>query len=190
VTDSSFMGPWLADTIRQCDGLVDLMSYWSFSDVFEEQGVVQKPFYGGYGLIAAGGIPKPAFNAFKLLHQLGDQRVEVNSDSVLATRMPDGSLIVAVWNYSPAEQPGPSRSITLKFKGIQAKEAWISTADPEHGDVHPAYEKMGSPQYPTSAQLDELRKAAILSAPVKQELTNGELTLTLPTYGLAMIRLE
>jgi hypothetical protein len=49
---------------------------------------------------------------------------------------------------------------------------------------------MGSPQYPTSAQLGELRKAAILSAPVKQELTNGELTLTLPTYGLAVIRLE
>lgn len=190
VTDSSFMGPWLADTIRQCDGLVDLMSYWSFSDVFEEQGVVKKPFYGGYGLIAAGGIPKPAFNAFKLLHQLGDQRVEVNSDSVLATRMPDGSLIVAVWNYSPPEQPGPSRSITLKFKGIQAKEAWISTTDPEHGDVHPAYEKMGSPQYPTSAQLGELKKAAMLAAPVKQKLTNGELTLTLPTYGLAVIRLE
>ena len=48
------MGPWMADTIRQCDGLVDEMSYWTFSDVFEEQGVVKKPFYGGYGLIAAG----------------------------------------------------------------------------------------------------------------------------------------
>src|SRR6202044_1373179 len=32
VTDSTFMGPWLADTIRQCDGLVDMMSYWTFSD--------------------------------------------------------------------------------------------------------------------------------------------------------------
>ena len=65
------MGPWLADTIRQCDGLVDEMSYWTFSDVFEEQGVVKQPFYGGYGLIAAGGIPKPAFSVFKMLHQLG-----------------------------------------------------------------------------------------------------------------------
>ncbi|MGB2606650.1 MAG: glycosyl hydrolase family 39, partial [Candidatus Sulfotelmatobacter sp.] len=52
VTDAIYMGPWLADTIRQCDGLVDSMSYWSFSDVFEEQGVVKTPFYGGYGLIA------------------------------------------------------------------------------------------------------------------------------------------
>ena len=71
ITDSIYMGPWMADTIRQCDGLVDEMSYWTFSDVFEEQGVVKKPFYGGYGLIAAGGIPKPAFAAFEILHQLG-----------------------------------------------------------------------------------------------------------------------
>ena len=64
VTDSDFMGPWLADTIRQCDGLTEMMSYWTFSDVFEEQGVIQRPFYGGYGLIAEYGLPKPAFNAF------------------------------------------------------------------------------------------------------------------------------
>jgi beta-xylosidase len=49
VTDAPFMGPWLADTIRQCDGLTEIMSYWTFSDVFEEQGVVKEPFYGGFG---------------------------------------------------------------------------------------------------------------------------------------------
>jgi xylan 1,4-beta-xylosidase len=38
ITDSVFMGPWLADTLRRCDGLADMMSYWTFSDVFEEQG--------------------------------------------------------------------------------------------------------------------------------------------------------
>ena len=61
VTDSIYMGPWMANTIRLCDGQADIMSYWSFSDVFEEQGVVKTPFYGGYGLMAAGNIPKPAF---------------------------------------------------------------------------------------------------------------------------------
>jgi len=60
ITDAAFMGPWLADTIRQCDGMVEGLSYWTFSDVFDEQGVVQQPFHGGFGLIAAGGIPKPA----------------------------------------------------------------------------------------------------------------------------------
>ncbi len=63
VTDSTYMGPWMADTIRQCDGLVDILAYWTFSDVFEEQGVVKTPFYGGFGLLAEDSIPKPAFNA-------------------------------------------------------------------------------------------------------------------------------
>ena len=39
VTDSAYMGPWLANTIRRCAGKVKIMSYWAFSDVFEEQGV-------------------------------------------------------------------------------------------------------------------------------------------------------
>ena len=65
------MGPWLANMIRACDGLTSMMSYWTFSDVFEEQGVIRTPFYGGFGLIAERGIPKAAFRAFELLHQLG-----------------------------------------------------------------------------------------------------------------------
>src|SRR5271168_5034084 len=101
VTDSTYMGPWMADTIRQCDGLVDMMSYWTFSDVFEEQGVVKKLFYGGFGLIAADDIPKPAFAAFQLLHHLGDRRIAVDSDSALLTRRKDGTLVLAVWNYAP-----------------------------------------------------------------------------------------
>src|SRR6202042_2649009 len=72
VTDSTFMGPWLADTIRQCDGLINMLADWAFSDVFEEQGVVRTPIYGGYGLLAERDLPKPAFNAFRLLHRLGD----------------------------------------------------------------------------------------------------------------------
>ncbi len=86
VTDSVYMGPWMANNIRLCDGLTESMSYWSFSDVFEEQGVVRTPFYGGFGLIAEHGIQKPALHAFAMLHELGDRRIKVDSESALATR--------------------------------------------------------------------------------------------------------
>jgi xylan 1,4-beta-xylosidase len=190
VTDRAYMGPWMADTIRQCDGIVDLMSYWTFSDVFEEQGVVRTPFYGGFGLIAAGGIPKPAFNAFKLLHELGDQRIALNSDSALLTRKKDGTLVLAVWNYAPPEKEGSAKTVTLKVKGAQPQQALVSVVDPQHGDVHPAYEGMGSPRYPTSAQLRDLKKAAELAPAETRPLTNGELTLTLPSYALALVTLK
>jgi xylan 1,4-beta-xylosidase len=142
VTDSAYMGPWLADTIRQCDGVVDMMSYWTFSDVFEEQGVVKTPLYGGFGIIAEDGIPKPAFNAFKLLHQLGDQRLELNSDSALLTKRKDGSLVLAVWNYGPPEKAGDPKTVSLQFKGKQFKSALVSSADQDHGDFRTAYERM------------------------------------------------
>ena len=195
VTDSTYMGPWLADTIRQCDGMVDMMSYWTFSDVFEEQGVVKEPFYGGFGLLAEDSIPKPAFAAFALLHKLGDERIAVDSDFALATRRQDGTRIIAVWNYAPPAEAGAAgagspRTITLKFKGHSAEHALISRADGEHGDPRPAYEKMGSPRYPTEAQIEALRSAARLSVPESRDLHNGELTLTLPAYGLAVIELK
>jgi len=190
VTDASYMGPWMADTIRQCDGLVDIMSYWTFSDVFEEQGVVKTPLYGGFGLIAEYGIPKPAFNAFKLLHNLGDQRIELDSSSALATRKSDGSLVIAVWNYAPPDQAGQPKSVTLRFQGVRPKHAHISAVDPAHGDIHAAYDKMGSPRYPTKSQIEQLKKASELSAPEDRDLKNSELTLTLPAYGLAVVEVK
>ncbi len=50
ITDSIYMGPWMADTISKCDGKTLMMSYWSFSDVFEEQGVVKRRSMAGTGL--------------------------------------------------------------------------------------------------------------------------------------------
>jgi xylan 1,4-beta-xylosidase len=190
VTDSLYMGPWLADTVRQCDGLVDVLAYWTFSDVFEEQGVVKTPFYGGFGLLAAGGIPKPAFNAFKLLHRLGDERIELESDSALLTRRKDGCLVLAVWNYAPPDQPGAAKTVTLRFKGLKPKRSLISRLDAAHGDFHPSYEKMGSPRYPSQAQIQQLTKASELGPSEARRLRNAELTLTLPSYGLAVIELK
>jgi len=190
VTDAIYMGPWLADTIRQCDALVDSMSYWSFSDVFEEQGVVKTPFYGGYGLIAEDGIPKPAFNAFKLLHQLGDERIDLDSDSALLTRRKDGALVLAVWNYAPPDQAGSSKTFTLRLKGAKAKHALISLLDHDHGDVQSTWEKMGKPRYPSMKQIEDLRHAADLPSPETRRIKDGELSITLPSHGLALIELK
>jgi xylan 1,4-beta-xylosidase len=191
VTDSIYIGPWLAETIRQCDGLVEIMSYWTFSDVFEEQGVVKQPFYGGFGLIAADDIPKPSYNTFKLLHRLGDERISIDSNSVLVTRQRDGSLVVAAWNLVPPDQAGVSKTIHLRFEHLAgSRRAYISRVDRDHGDVHPAYEKMGQPRYPTQEQLKVLQQAAQLPPAEIRELTGGELTLDLAPDALAVVEVR
>jgi xylan 1,4-beta-xylosidase len=191
VTDSAYMGPFLANTIRECDGLTDMMSYWTFSDVFEEQGVVKTPFYGGFGILAERSIPKPAFNDFALLHRLGEVRLDVNSDSVLVTRRKDESLAIAVWNLFLPEEAGSLKTVTLHFKGVpQARSARITVVDKEHGSPLPTYAKLGHPQSPTPAQIEELRKSAALPAAQPQAITNGSLVLKLPSHALALVELE
>jgi xylan 1,4-beta-xylosidase len=190
VTDAAFMGPWMADTIRQCDGLTNMMSYWTFSDVFEEQGVVKTPFYGGFGLLAERGIPKAAFNAFALLHHLGDVRLDVNSDSALVTRRKDGSLAIAVWNLFLPEEAGSAKTVTLHFKDLSGTpSARVTIVDTEHGSPLPAWEKMGRPASPSLAQIEALRKAGALPHAETQTLKNGSLTLTLQPQSLALIEL-
>ncbi len=192
ITDSIFMGPWLADTVRQCSGMTKMMSYWTFSDVFEEQGVIKKPFYGGFGLVAEGGVPKPAFNAFRLLHMLGHRRIPVHSDSVLATRHKDGSLSIAVWNYSAPKQAGVTKSVVLHFAGLPAGEnrVSISRLDSDHGNAMRAYRAMGSPRFPTQKQYRELRKAAQLSPPQVVSLHQDQLSLKLPPKALFLVEIH
>ena len=193
ITDSPFMGPWLAHTIAQCDGLVNILAYWAFSDVFEEQGVVKRPFYGGFGLIAAGNIPKAAFNAFKLLHQLGDERLRVDSDSVLATRRPDGSLAVAIWNYSPPGQTGEAKRVTLSIRGLQGQpQARVQMVDREHGSPLASWEAMGRPDFPSPEQQLRLQMAAALPSSQLLGLEGGDtktLELSLPSQALALVEI-
>ena len=191
VTDSVFMGPWLADTIRQCDGLVQMLAYWTFSDVFEEQGVVKRPFYGGFGLIAEDGIAKPSFNAFKLLHRLGENRLLVDSDSAIVTRRSDGTLVMAVWNLSLPEQEGQPKTLTVVLNGFPGRHrAALYRLDATHGSSSATYDQLGRPEYPTPAQIVQLRRASEISPPDSVSIKNGKFTIVLPPQGLALLEMR
>ena len=115
----------------------------------------------------------------------------MKSDDVLATRKPDGSLVLAVWNYAPPGQSTDTpQTITLDFKHVNATRASVSRVDAEHGDMHAAYAAMGSPRYPTQAQLKQLRAAAALPPPEEVAIDHGKLSITLPSHGLAVIEVR
>jgi xylan 1,4-beta-xylosidase len=201
VTDTVFMGPWMANTIRECAGKVSVMSYWTFSDVFEEQGVVRTPFYGGFGLIAEDRIEKPAFNAFAMLHRLGDVRLPLKSDSALATKRADGTLVLALWNYAPpvgdgaAYTPGPPKGEVRHFDVdvshlAKGAGATVWRLDEQHGNAVALFDKMGRPAYPSREQIEQLRAAGRESPPQKLAVHDGRLTLDIPPQGLVVVELR
>jgi len=201
VTDTVFMGPWIANTIRECAGKVAVMSYWSFSDVFEEQGVVRTPFYGGFGLIAADRIPKPAFNAFAMLHKLGDKRLALDSDSALVTRRDDGSVVIALWNYAPpvgntasytpGEPAGTPKHFSVDVRHLPAgAHATVWRLDATHGNAVATFDQMGRPDFPSREQIARLREAGKLAAPESMKVSNGKFDVTVPVQGLVVVELH
>lgn len=185
--DTEYVGAALADDIRQCDGLVDMLSFWTFSDVFEEDGPKREPFDGSFGLIGLGGIKKPSFSAFALLHKLG---VEIlpNSANVLVTRRNNGSLAIAAWNLVDPGTNGSERWIKFEIRGVRSNsEVHVSRADGTHGNTLASYRMMGSPQYPTPAQVREMNRVAD-DMPVQDlRLDDGSILLSIPVNGVVLI---
>jgi len=185
--DTIYVGAALADDIAQCDGLVDMMSYWTFDDVFEENGPVREPFYGGFGLIAAGGIKKPAYNGYALLHKLGQERFANQAPAVLVTRQKDRTLAVAAWNLVDPDRTGSTRTVRFEFRGVPpSAKVRVTRVDSTHGNTLAAYEKMGKPRYPTRKQIAELNRAAVV-VPETTSLSDGRLEIRLSPNALVLL---
>ena len=200
VTDTSYMGPWLANTIRQCDGIVQDMAYWTFSDVFEEQGVNRTPFYGGFGLVAADAIPKASLNVFRALHTLGDKRIAVDSKSALATSS-SGALTLALWNYAPPAGTGATytappasmravKTYTVRVEHVPANaRVELLRVDATHGDANTAFDAMGRPAADlTREQVKTLQAAGAMAPAEHLQLKNGQIDIAIPAQGLVVLK--
>ena len=197
----------IAHVIAGCLDTCQVISQWTFTDTYEELGVasyVLKEGDNGFGMIAACGIPKPQFNTYKLLHRLGPQRLATSEGPVLASRRADGTVAVAVWNLAEVGQTGgiPGASFTrtvngttktmrVSLKGARpGQDVKVSYVDRERGSPYPAWRRLGSPQYPTLAEIAAIRGSAELQEPQTAKLDRHcGLVLTLPPEGVALIEI-
>ena len=108
ITEWSSQNPaFIADTIKNCIGLTEAMSYWTFSNVFEEGGVPNGIFNSSFGMLDQWGIARPALHAFVMLHKLGESLLHADSGPVLATRRVDSSIAILLWNLIAASESMP-----------------------------------------------------------------------------------
>jgi xylan 1,4-beta-xylosidase len=189
--DTSFVGSALANTIRECDGLTEAMSFWTLSDVFEEGGPIPQPFVGMFGLRAKGGINKPSYYAFGLLHKLGDERVANPDSNMIVTKRKDGALVVARWNLVDPGKTGGTKKFRLIFENHRLNaSAAVSRVDDEHGNALAAYRALGSPRYPTEDQVGKMNEATKLPPPSQVHLAGNHLDLDLEANALLLVEVS
>jgi xylan 1,4-beta-xylosidase len=168
-----------------------MLSFWTFSDVFEEGGPIAKPFEGEFGLRAKGGINKPSYYSYGLLHQLGKERIASASKDAIVTKSVNGEVEIAAWNMVDPDQQGSTRSIEFEFLNVPADaQASIQRVDAEHGNVLPHYAAMGQPLDPTPEQVEKLNRETALALPEQLRLKGGRLKLSLAPNTLVLIKVE
>src|SRR5660397_262804 len=76
------------------------MSYWVFTDVFEEAGPRFTPFHGGFGLLNTQGIKKPAYFSYYFMNKLGEMELQNTDTSSWASKNDKGDLQILFWDYT------------------------------------------------------------------------------------------
>lgn len=138
-------------------------SYWTFGDVFEEQGIPHSVFYGGFGLTANGGIPKPTFYTFKFfsdLKRLGGECAYRSEDAVIV-RKNGGGFCGVLWNSS-LERTGEAMEFDMRFSAEDGKEYFVFTQTVDETVCNPLrmWHDMGEPKTPDAGELKMLKNAA------------------------------
>jgi len=197
-------------TLPALAGAVDMMSWWTFTDIFEESWLKGVPFYGGYGLLSTHGVAKPAYRALQLLAGAGTARLPVtvvdptpdysntSTVSLLATVDPDRgpqSLQLFAANFGPEKGANPwpwkavARNVTLILPGLKASRAWLSRIDDSSTTPYGAWTSMGSPRYLTADQLAHLHAASEVPT-TEVTLIDGQLSFQMPPYSVVHARFE
>jgi xylan 1,4-beta-xylosidase len=121
IHDDYLSAAFILDKLKRSEGAVQSMSYWTYTDLFEEAGPTPSSFHGGFGLINREGIRKAAFFAYKYLNELGPELL-VNSDArSWATRNGD-NFAALIWNYETPEQNESNRPFFRKIRPAAARE--------------------------------------------------------------------
>ena len=198
VHDSYFSAPFILEAIKRCEGSANMLSYWVYTDIFEEIGVPLTPFHGGFGLMNIQSLPKPTYYAYKFLNRLGDTELLCEDKSAYVCKNQD-EVQMLVWNLVHPSTEGKSNNvyfgkllppkkmedIQIELHGLKKCEGYIVTVETigyKKGDVYSEYLEGNFSELPTREETKALLER---SKPTKIEIKvaadeSGILRLTLP----------
>jgi xylan 1,4-beta-xylosidase len=114
IHDAYLSAPFILEKLKNVEGPVQSMSYWTYTDLFEEAGPPPASFHGGFGLINREGIRKAAFFAYKYLNELGPQALRDDDPESWLTR-DGGNFAGLIWNYTIPDETESNRPYFRKL---------------------------------------------------------------------------
>ena len=192
--DALSAATFIAKSNLESIGLVDSLSYWTFTDVFEENRKTELPFHGCFGMINYQQIQKPVFQAYRMMNQLGDRMLAHTSGAIVSRDSATGAVAAMAYNYPPErrdtvpvlrtveeanafDQTGSARTLNFTLTGLKpGADFVVETLDRTHGNPLLAWDQMGRPDALSRAQTAALRALALGT---KKEIVRADASGTL-----------
>ena len=179
IHDTLFAAPYVVGAFLKGAALADSISYWTFTDVFEEGGGGIGPFHGGFGFVNEQGLHKPTFHAMAMLNRLGDRLLADLPHGAITASSTTGEVSAIFHNY-PAAMAGAGLAAQRTYddarrladlgeplhvrhviEGLRpGQEFTVEVLDWDHGNVAEAWHRMGSPLNLSREQAADLSAAA------------------------------
>ena len=193
--DDPYAAAFIVKTIMEAQGLVQGYSYWTFSDIFEENYFPSVPFHGGFGLLNIHGIAKPSYRAFEILHSLGDQLVPVvgthaTLDAWMVTGAQGATLLMT--NFALPRHPIKLETVSFRLTGLNTcSKATVRRIDLDHANAKRHWEQTGEPEYLSAQQIVTLEVASKLTI-VPLNFTNqaGVITMQIDMPPQAVVAIS
>ncbi|HET9128989.1 MAG TPA: hypothetical protein VFN73_12980 [Propionibacteriaceae bacterium] len=194
VHDTCYNAAYLGRVLSEGGESADSFSYWTFCDVFEEDGVPLSIFHGGFGLLTHQQIKKPTFHLYAFFARLGPE-ILYRDDRCHVRRTPAGAVQVVAWNpVDDAEEAAPTARLQLDLP-LPSGPVFVnrSRVHERAGNPWGAWQAMGRPHQPSPAQVETLRRLAEPHRTSWQQPSEGgvlRLDLDLERNEITLVELE
>ena len=171
--DSYHEAAYILEKLKQVGNAANSMSYWVFTDIFEEPGPRHTPFHGGFGLLTIQGINKPAFYAYQFLNKLGQTELANTDSRSWVTKNTRGDVQMLLWDFTYT-LPDSTNNQNYYIKDLPAKskgKVKINLANVPAGkytmeiykcgyrvnDAYTSYMDMGKPNQLNRQQVEKIK---------------------------------
>jgi len=193
---------FIAKTMAEVSQEADFFSYWNLTDIYDHAGFGVDAFHGYYGLLNRDGLRKPGYCAHQLLGRLGNRALPVKvkgGDRLLnglATCGDKGHRVLVYAYHDPHDEAALSKRQDLRVEiplpGNWSGQARAFLIDQTRNNILHSWRSLGSPAYPSAAQVAELEEANKLEdSPESVEIIGNEgnttLHLRFQAPGMALV---
>lgn len=210
--DTCFLSSYIVYNIISNIDNIDILTFWSLSDIIEEGLTESKLYHGGLGLLTYNRLKKPSYNAFLLLSKLGNNIIKKGKDYIVTSKnnnyqillfnfvyfddlfmSGDKSLLDYHNRYGIFKNSNINKDVNLILSlssGNYKIKRWYLNRN--SGSTFDAWQNMGAPEQISSDIYDYLKSKEIPEIRISTENVKKELLISdsIPPHGILLIEID